>query len=349
MGLFDKFKKKTVEVVENNVEEVLETSAQGTVEETPVENSVEESEEVPVAKEEECCEETPIENKTEAEEQAKVEAPKADAVAKNSEPQMAEVANEGRRFTLLVENAKQLAEPDGIMIAGMLYGNVQVGDEVYLLLPNHTMMMSKINALEIAAGQNADSAENQKVVLQFKEIKDINQVPRYTVITSIRPQDKPSTDTMVENPQLLGLSMDYPRLNKDPLYMNLLIFELCHAYFLVPARVSNNPVKNADGTATFMQDTQIRFPGMPDPTDSNKSVFTIFTDWLALANWKNLFDETHPPKAIIMRFPDVINVCKDSGVIVNPFGPTSIYLPNEVMQKITSLEGYKQEFGTTQQ
>ncbi len=342
MGLFDKFKKKTVE-------EVMETSAQGTVEETPVENSEEESEEASVAKEEECCEETPIENKTEAEKQVKEEAAKADAAAKNSEPQMAEVANGGRRFTLLVENAKQLAEPDGIMIAGMLYGNVKVGDEVYLLLPNHAMMMSKIDALEIAAGQNADSAENQKVVLQFKEIKDINQVPRYTVITSIRPQDKPSTDTMIENPQLLGLSMDYPRLNKDPLYMNLLIFELCHAYFLVPARVSNNPVKNGDGTATFMQDTQIRFPGMPDPTDSNKSVFTIFTDWLALANWKNLFDETHPPKAIIMRFPDVINVCKDSGVIVNPFGPTSIYLPNEVMQKITSLEGYKQEFGTTQQ
>ena len=83
--------------------------------------------------------------------------------------------------------------------------------------------------------------------------------------------------------------------------------------------------------------------------DSNKSVFTVFTDWLALANWKNLFDETHPPKAIIMRFPDVLNVSKDNGVIINAFGPTSIYLPNEVMQKITSLEGYKQEFGTTEQ
>lgn len=345
MGLFDKFKKKTVEVVEetpavNTAEEVLETS---------VENVVGELEEAPAAKEEENCEETLVENKAEAEEQVKEEAPKSDVAAKNSEPQMAEVANEGRRFTLLVENAKQLAEPEGIMIAGMLYGKVQVGDVVYMLLPNHTMMTSQIDALEIAAGQNADSAENQKVVLQFKEIKDINQVPRYTVITSIRPQDKPSTDTTIENPHLLGLSMDYPRLNKDPLYMNLLIFEICHAYFLVPARVNNNPVKNADGTATFQQDTQIRFPGMPDPTDSNKSVFTIFTDWLALANWKNLFDETHPPKAIIMRFPDVINVCKDSGVIVNPFGPTSIYLPNDVMKKITSLEGYKQEFGTTQQ
>ena len=268
---------------------------------------------------------------------------------KQSEPKVAEVANEGRRFTLLVENAKQLAEEEGIMLAGILYGSLQLGDEVYMLLPNHTMRTTTVDGIEIAAGQNADKAENQRVVLQFKEIKDINQVPRYTVITSIRPQDKPSVDTTIENPHLLGLSMDYPRLNKDPLYMNLLVFELCHAYFLVPARVAANTVRNEDGTSTFTQDTQVRFPGIPHPTDKTKSVFTIFTDWLALSNWKNLFDENHPPKAIIMRFPDVVNVAAGNGVTLNAFGPTSIYLPAEIIQKITSLEGYRQEFANNQE
>lgn len=318
MGLFDKFKKKNVE----EVAEVQEEVSQAPVEEQEVKES-----ETTVATEEE-----------------KKEAPVAESAVKQDEPQSAEVANEGRRFTLLVENAKQLAQEDGIMLAGMLYGNLQLGDEVYILLPNHVVKTTQIDGIEIGAGQNAESAENQKVVLQFKDIKDINQVPRYSVITSIRPQDKPSVNTTIENPQLLGVSMDYPRLNKDPLYMNLLIYELCHAYFLVPARVEKNPVKNGDGTATFKQDTQIRFPSIPDPVDNTKSVLTIFTDWIALANWKNLFDENHPPKAIIMRFPDVVNVSKGSGVSLNPFGPTSIYLPGEVIQRITSLEGYKQEF-----
>lgn len=335
MGLFDKFKKKNTEVP------VAEVKVEEAVTEEVVEEAVAEevSEAAPVA-------EMPVD-----EEAKEVVAPEVKPVepmpaTKQEEPQMAEVANNGRRFTFLVENAKQLNEAEGIMLAGMLYGNVQVGDEVYMLLPNHTMMESKIDGIEVAADQKAESAENQKVVLQFKGIRDINQVPRYTVITSIRPQEKPSADTTIENPHLLGLSMDYPRLNKDPLYMNLLVFELCHAYFLVPARVNNNPLKNGDGTATFQQDTQIRFPGLPDPADSNKSVFTIFTDWLALANWQNLFDEEHPPKAIIMRFPDVVNVSNGNGIILNAFGPTSIYLPCEVVQKITSLEGYKQEFGT---
>ncbi len=343
MGLFDKFKKKNVQEVP-----VEEVKAQEPVaaEEKPeqVESSVSETIEVQFEASTSERETEKTEEKFEEAQVTQSQAPTIQPQVKQNEPQIAEVANDGRRFTLLVENAKQLTEEEGIMIAGMLYGNLQLGDEVYMLLPNHAMRIATIDGIEIAAGQNADSAENQKVVLQFKEIKDINQVPRYTVITSIRPQDKPSVDTTIENPHLLGLSMDYPRLNKDPLYMNLLVFELCHAYFLVPARVAANPVQNGDGTSTFEQDTQVRFPGIPDPSDSNKSVFTIFTDWLALANWKNLFDETHPPKAIIMRFPDVVNVSAGNGVMLNPFGPTSIFLPGEVIKKITELEGYKQEF-----
>lgn len=321
MGLFDKFKKKNTT---DSYEEVI-------VEEKKDEMPVEEKQE-PVA---------PVEKEQEA--------PSAPVPQKQEEPSEAEVANEGRRFTLLVENAKQLAEDEGIMIAGMLYGTLHIGDEVYLLLPNHAVRTTQIDGIEIAAGQNAETAENQKVVLQFKEIKDINMVPKYTVITSIRPQDNPTVNTMIENPQLLGLSMDYPRLNKDPLYMNLLVFELCHAHFLVPARVAANTVKNDDGESVFKQDTQVRFPGIQDPMDSSKSVFTIFTDWRALANWKNLFDKNHPPKAIIMRFPDVVNVAAGNGVMLNAFGPTSIYLPAEVVDKITSLDGYKQEFGESKE
>lgn len=336
MGLFDKLKKK-------NTAEALEAEAQVIQEENPVE---EVKEEVQV---EEVQEEKPMVEEAQEEaavvEDVKEEPRVAPGQMKREEPEMAEVANEGRRFTLLVENAKQLTEEEGILIAGMLYGNIKVGDKVYMLLPNHAMRITEIDSIEVAEGQNADSAENQKVVLQFKEIKDINMVPKYTVITSIRPQENPSTNTTIENPHLLGLSMDYPRLNKDPLYMNLLVFELCHAYFLVPARVAVNPVKNEDGTSTFKQDTQVRFPSIPDPADSKKVVFTIFTDWMALANWKNLFNEKHPPKAIIMRFPDVVNVAAGNGVILNPYGPTSIYLPAEIINKITSLEGYKQEFG----
>ena len=80
-----------------------------------------------------------------------------------------------------------------------------------------------------------------------------------------------------------------------------------------------------------------------------QNAFTIFTDWMALANWKNLFDEQHPPKAIIMRFPDVVNVSNGNSVVLNPYGPTTVVLPAEVVKKITMLEGYKQEFGAKEE
>ena len=50
-----------------------------------------------------------------------------------------------------------------------------------------------------------------------------------------------------------------------------------------------------------------------------------------------------------MRFPDVVNVAAGNGVMLNAFGPTSIYLPAEVVDKITSLDGYKQEFGESKE
>lgn len=331
MGLFDRFKKKENEVKEIQAEaqEVAEDTLKVTEEaQEAAENALEVTEEA-------------LEVAQEGKEE---KAPEGTRQALQNNPLEAEILNDGRRFTLLVENAKQLSEEEGIMIAGNLFGSLQLGDEVFMILPNHVVKMSRIDAIEISEGQNADCARDQKVVLQFKEIKDINQVPRYTVITSIRPQNKPSVDTSVENPHLLGLSMDYPRLNKDPRYMNLLIYEICHAYFLVPARVTNNPVKNEDGTSTFKQDTQVHFPGIKDPANAGKSAFTVFTDWMALANWKNLFDEKHPPKAIIMRFADVVNVSNGSSVVINPFGPTSILLTADIIKKITQLEGYKEEF-----
>ena len=305
MGLFKKTKKKDENIA---VTEAVENNEPVKLQETVVETEEEKAAKEQAAKEQE-------------------------ALMRQANPMLSTVANEGRRFTLVVEDAKQLEDEKGIQVAGILYGNIQLGDLVYFILPNNMIMYSRIDGIEIGAGQNANKAENQRVVLLFEDIKDINCVPKYTVLTSIHPQDRAEESSAVENPQLLGLSRDYHRLVKDPNYFNVFVYVLCHAYFLVPVKTNGESA-----------DAQIQFPALRDPVDEKKSIFPVFSDWYAIAGWQQIFEEGKPPKAVILRFPDVVNICKGSGVMLNPFGPTAVMLQDKLIEEITNLDGYKLEF-----
>ena len=327
MGLFDRFKKqKNAEV-----------------------QDTQQAAEAPKAVEE-IKEEAP-----KVEDATKAEAPRAEDTPKAEEVKVAETSQEAgkadkeefRRFTLLVEDLSVLPEEQGIVVGGILYGSVQVGDEIFIIHPMGNILTSTVDGIEVGPGQTSNLAENQKITMLLKGIKDAVQIPKYTVLTSIKPQTTIDTRVAVENPQLLGMSMDYPRLCKDNAYINLLIYVLCHAHYVVPASVDKEPVNNGDGTANIQQDTRMRFPSLQNPADKSKNVFTIFTEWPSLANWKNLFDETHPPKSIIMRFPDVVAVSKGSGVVINAFGPTPVLLTEQMIEQIVGMEGYEQEFGGT--
>ncbi len=316
MGLFDKFKKQTVQ--ENEAEtiaaEVQEEAK--TAEESGILQEVKTAE--AIVEQEESKEPAQEEQKGSAE-----------------NPVMG-VANEGRRFTMLVEDAVQLKDDAGVVVAGNLYGTLQKDDAIYLLLPNGTIALAKADGIEVGPGETADEAKNQKIALHINGIKDRNQIPRFTVLTSIRPQQEVDVNVSAENPQLLGLSMDYNRLNKDTTYMSLLIYVICHTRFVVPASADAEEMN---------ENTPIHFPSLHDPENKDSAMFPVFTDWNALMNWKNLFDEKHPAKSIIMRFQEVLSVCRGSGIVINAFGPTPIILKPEVIWQIINMEGYKQEFG----
>ncbi len=328
MGLFDRFKKqKNAEVQETQQTVEAPKAAEEIKEEVPENVEAVKEQDVKTVETKAVEEQETGASETEAEDRAETK--------------------EVRRFTLLVEDLSVLPEQQGVVVGGILYGAVQKGDEIYVIHPMGNIVTSKVEGIEVGPGQTADSAENQKITILLRDIKTATQVPKYTVLTSIKPQTTVDTRVAVENPQLLAMSMDYPRLCKDNAYVNLLIYVLCHAHYVVPASVDKEPVNNGDGTANIQQDTRMRFPSLQNPADRSKNVFPIFTDWPALANWKNLFDETHPPKSIIMRFPDVVAVSKGSGVVINAFGPTPVLLSEQMIEQIVGMEGYKQEFGGT--
>jgi len=316
MGLFDKFKKKSVEESEQTV---------------PVEDMRAEETEAVEGVTEEAKEEVATEEVTETTEM-KAEREEAEETANASD-------EEDRRFTLLVEKAYQLEDENGVVVVGNLHGKIKKGDKIYVLFPNNRMLISSAEEIEVGPGRRVTEAEDDVVAIQIFEIKTKEQMPSFTIITNIVPSPDAKEGKELENPLLLGMSMEYPKYGQDITYNNLLIYILCHTRYVVPAKM------NMDNAAPGKR-PMIQFPSLADPNKSGSYSLPVFTDWNALSRWDEVFDEKHPTQSVVMPFQDAVSVCKGRGIVINPFGPMVISLSEENINQIVNMENYKREFGS---
>ncbi len=244
-----------------------------------------------------------------------------------------------RRFTMLVDQTFQLEGDEGILVVGDVFGKIKQGDRIYVLLPNNRMVATAVDEMEIGPGRAATEAENDKIAIKITDIKRKEMVPPLTVITNIAPNPDAKEGKELENPLLLGMTMEYPVRGQEPTYNNLLIFLMCHTRFVVPASIT--AVSEEKGAPQ-----QVRFPTLPDRNDTGRQLLPVFTDWQALSRWEGLFDEEHPEKSVIMTFPEAVAICKGEGIVINPFGPMTIVITAENIKQIVNLDSYKKEFGT---
>lgn len=320
MGLFDKLKKKKVEEPEKvtPVEEINEKEPEL---QEPVEKNVV-SEEV----------------KEETEETDK----EAEAVEITVEENGEAEDEKDRRFVLMVENTYQLEDENGVVVVGNLHGKMKKGDKIYVLFPNNRMVISRAEEFEIGPGRRVTEAEDDKVALQIFEVKEKKHILPFTVITNIKPNPSTQTGRELENPLLLGLSMEYPTLGQESAYNSLLIYLLCHTKYVVPAAINTTSAAPGKGP-------QIQFPSLPDPVNERRSVLPVFTDWNALSRWEGIFNENHPEHSVVMSFQEAVSVCQGRGIVLNPLGPMMISVTAENIQQITNAESYKKEFANTVQ
>lgn len=250
------------------------------------------------------------------------------------------------RFTLLVEDTFVLNEGLGMYVKGMVRGNVITGEDVYAILPDGRIIPSKVDRIETLEHQIIENATEQKVEILLKNIYQFEDMPKFSVLTNIKPQTVIDVNQPVENPQLLGLSMEYQEYKQDNAYLNILIYAICHAHFVVPMFVDGQVRENGNGTVTVEKNTKFAFPALQHPDVPDRKMFPVFTDWMALSKWTTVFpkEKKQPPKNLIMRFLDVVKTCKGDTIVVNPFGPMLIILSPELIQKIMNMEGFKREF-----
>lgn len=150
----------------------------------------------------------------------------------------------------------------------------------------------------------------------------------------------------VENPRLKGLLKQWRQERVDGLLGQVLEEIAIRAHFLSVIELSEEPVPNADGTATFAHDTVMQVPMLT--TRDGKHFYPAFTDWGELAKWQGA---TSPAKTLIMSFDDYVTMVGQSasadGVAINPFGDSLVLdrplLTHLKSQKDLNTKGVSQQ------
>lgn len=250
-----------------------------------------------------------------------------------------------RNYTLLVEDVFETNRLQGVMVVGNLYGKIKQGDTMYLYQPEKPVKEVHVKTIELGPRDEVFSAKNQQVGLCL-DLESVDEVSKYAVLSNIRPAVGQIAERIVVNPRFLGLTMEYRRLYTNSTYMDELLAELCRSRFLMPLYIGQPPVPQADGSFAFASDAQVGFHSLKKWDDESQTVFPAFTDELATLNWKDAFEEGQPRRFGAMYLPKVIEFVEKghAGLVINPFGPVSVFFPAELLAQVKESEFYKKMF-----
>ncbi len=312
MGLFDKFSKKN-----KNTAEDLAEKAEKLIDDSP--------------KQEEKPKES--EEKTSVASEKKAEEPEVkDQKTQSSDPE--------RRFTIMVEDVFQLKDDLGIVAGGNVHGTMNIHDKVFILHPLLPQgVEAEIDGIEEGPTNMVETATDSRVGVRFTSLKKREDIPKFSVITNIRPQSSPSPSRPAEGPYLLGLSYEYNRLINDRAFANIFTFAVFSGRYITPVKIDAEPEKTADGKAVLRRDSKVAFRLLRHPNDESLHVLPVFTDWAALKMWKNAFDDEEQPKTFFMSFEQCADIgLKNGGFVINAFGPAPVFVSNDNIKMILEMK-----------
>ncbi len=298
--------------------------------------AIEETEE-----EERAARELKAKENQERAEQARVTAIEQEERKAKIEKLRQSLPNEGRRYFLMAEDAECDESKNEAYVTGIVYGTCKKDDTVYLYRNDGRAVGTKILAVDEFNGQvfePADEVSQKKaritIAIDYEKTgftKD-NAVPKFSVVTSVRPPVK-GTDgkTVIENPSLSGLMFRYPEFNKDKEYLNHLTTNIVNGRFLIPAMNAGN---EAGGGKKKLQ--LIMFTKKEDP---DKRILPLFTDIQALYLWRKVFEGDQKPSVVVMSFLEAAKFIEKDGfdVALNPSGPVSVGLPSKAATELARL------------
>ena len=255
------------------------------------------------------------------------------------------------RFVYLVEDKfnYHLDADDLTVVVGTVHGTVNVHDEVYIIDYSGKTLLTQVRQLESMSSKGTEhpqSCTDAPIALLLGVSP--SEIDKFCVVTNIKPWVNQDVNQAVENPYLLGLLYG-EKFRENNYYFGKFVYALAHAFFLSPVSMSKKPEDNGNGTATFTSETQLSFSTLSNDRYPGMATLAVFTDWIELGRWDGApKDENGKVQTVILRFPDLVALTADpniNGFVINAFGELNLFVPRELIDHITSLEGYRREHG----
>lgn len=257
-----------------------------------------------------------------------------------------------QQFSFLVETVAMNRVDGTAVVTGNIHGSITTNDQVYILYPGSKVSIGRIDLIRDEAGDMVYNAADCEATITVSLLGAKVELIKYCLLATVAPQAVVDMNKPVQNPYLLGLSYEYDRLRSDNMYVNVLIYELCHSHFLVPFRMQEGEKLDGSGVVDMNEEQNVQYLSIHKPGNEEDKLFPVFTDIAALSKWEGVFAEGEKPHVMILSFPKAYAIVKNGhiGLGVNLYGPKNMFFPTEMLDQITAMEGYQREFGerTTQ-
>lgn len=263
---------------------------------------------------EENKEENKVDNKVE--EIKETEEQKEDKEIKEEATTKQQIGNSEEKYTFMVEQIFSVKE-GGCLTAGVVRGGkIKIGDKVYLLGRGNQIITSKVAGLDNPeVGKIEEALPGTPVAVLLEDVLP-EQVFRGDILSNEMPN---TTDLNMEvaNPRIKGLMRQASKTPSEEI-MNLVYEEIAmNARFTSVILLSEEPVPNGDGTATFREGATMQLPLLTAPNGTR--FYAAFTDKEELGKWQDMVE----PKTVLLSFDDYVALVsrneETSGIVINPF------------------------------
>ncbi|MBR5656054.1 MAG: SseB family protein [Prevotella sp.] len=253
-----------------------------------------------------------------------------------------------KRMTMMIEAALKNTLGD-IDTLGFIEGTVRVGQMVYVMNPACTQE-AIVSALEDISGVSCNEITDQRGHVFLKNAHVIQGAAAQAGFSFgvVIAETKPCIDTdcrKIENPYLSGLMGELKRERTEQAWANLLGFCLCNSVFVVPVVAQSGP-KHCEGPIDISDDSLgLYWAQLPGKNPE----LPVFTDWAALERDTHIMESGEQPEARLARLGELLQIIRkfgpDTGIVVNPFGPSTFSMERALLENIAQTPGFKETFG----
>jgi len=216
---------------------------------------------------------------------------------------------------LLCVNSEK--DPDGtVSVRGIAQGSFEAGQEIRILENGRRPARGSVVSFQ--------SGEEARLELQLGN----ETLPKsYSVIASRLPIETTREDT--EAFELRALAAGYERCREDPAYLEALMAALADASVLTGMVLQKKSTGDSD-EIKLENGSAVKIPAIELP--GGETALPEFTDKEAFSRWTALEGGTAMVQTLSAAAEQSAQL--GDGLILNPFGPDPVWLPNGLLEKL---------------